>query len=148
FDSSQIAGNVSFVSASATTSNGLSVTVDLNSMEIRIPANTVADDFTYTIQDDSGTTATGTGTIAIITSALGHSTGLDLGSTPGAAQVNFTGVPWYTYTVERCADLTFAGPSLQTWTVQAWADGTLGIYDDFTDLGTQPSRAFYRLVYP
>ncbi len=148
FDAPQIAGNVWFVSVDATTSNGLTITVDLNAMEISLPANAVADQFTYTIEDDAGTTANGTATISIITSALGQSTGLDLGSTPGAATVGFTGVPWYTYTVERCADLTFSGPSLQSWTVQASADGTLGISDDFADLGTQPERAFYRLVYP
>src|ERR1043166_1599287 len=56
---------VFFVGASATTSNGLALTTQ--GTQILVPANSLADSFTYTIADDVGATKIGTATISIIT---------------------------------------------------------------------------------
>jgi hypothetical protein len=68
---------------------------------------------------------------------------LDL-SIPGEAWVTFTGVPWYAYECQRATNVTFTG-TVQSWPVQAWADGSIHWWDNFADLTSQPSRAFYRL---
>ena len=60
--------------------------------------------------------------------------------------IGFTGVPWYSYEVQRATNVTFTG-TLQTWPVQAWADGSISVMDRFTDLTSKPPEAFYRLRY-
>ena len=55
---------VFFVGVSAATSNGLALTIQ--GTQILVPANSLADGFSYTIADDQGVTATGTATISII----------------------------------------------------------------------------------
>jgi hypothetical protein len=71
---------------------------------------------------------------------------LDL-SVPGGVNASFTGVPRYFYTAQRATNATFTG-TLQTWPVQAWADGSIYLWDGFTDLTNRPPQAFYRLAYP
>jgi hypothetical protein len=70
---------------------------------------------------------------------------LDL-SVPGAVTASFTGVPWYFYECQRATNVTFTG-TLQTWPVQAWADGSISVRDNFADLTNKPPQAFYRLRY-
>jgi hypothetical protein len=134
---------VFFVGVSATTSNGLALTTQ--GTQVLVPANSLADGFSYTITDDQGATAAGTATISIITSPTSHVDSLDL-SAPGGVNASFTGVPWYYYEAQRATNATFTG-SLQTWPVQAWADGSIFITDDFTDLTNKPPQAFYRLRF-
>jgi len=134
---------ISFAGVSATSSNGLVLTT--NDTQILIPANAVADGFSYTIADDHGATAAGTATISIITNVT--SRGLSLARAPdGTTAVSFTGVPWYFYECQRATNTTFSG-TLQTWPVQAWADGSIYVWDDFTDLTNKLPQAFYRLRY-
>lgn len=132
---------ISFVGVSATSSNGLALTT--NATQILVPANTLADGFSYTIADSHGLTATGTATIAIITNVTSRAISLDRAAN-GTATISFTGVPWYFYECQRATNVTFVG-TLQTWPVQAWADGSISVWDDFTDLPNQPSQVFYRL---
>jgi hypothetical protein len=134
---------VFFVRVSATTSNGLPLTIQ--GTQILVPANSVADGFSYTIADDRGIPATGTATISIITSPMSQAKALDL-SVPGEVTASFTGVPWYYYECQRATNVTFIG-TLQTWSVQAWADGSIYVRDNFADLTNQPPQAFYRLRY-
>jgi hypothetical protein len=56
-------------------------------------------------------------------------------------------VPWYYYTIQRATNAAFTG-TVQAWSAQAWADGFLGLWDDFADLGGLPMQSFYRLAYP
>ena len=130
-----------FVGASATTSNGLALTIQ--GAQILVPSNSLADSFTYTIADNRGVTTNGPAAISIISNSASRVTALDL-SVPGTANLNFTGVPWYYYECQRATDATFTG-TLQTWPVQAWEDGTIYVWDNFADLTNQPSQAFYRL---
>jgi hypothetical protein len=134
---------VFFVGVSATTSNGLPLTIQ--GTQVLVPTNSLTDGFSYTITDDRGVTATGTATIAIITNVTSRAVSL-VRAPDGAATVSFTGVPWHTYTAQRSTNVTFMG-GLQTWTVQAGADGLIYVWDDFADLA-HPPRAFYRLSYP
>ena len=135
---------VFFVGASATTSNGLPLTIQ--GTQILVPANSLADRFTYTNADTRGVTATGTATISIITRPTSQVNALDL-SVPGGVNASFAGVPWYFYTAQRATNATFTG-TLQTWPVQAWADGSIYVWDDFADLTNKPPQAYYRLSYP
>ena len=138
-------GPVVFTGVSATSSNGLTLTT--NATQILVPANSVADGFSYTIRDANGGTATGAATIAIITNVTSRALSLDLVSAPGTATVNFSGVPWYFYTAQRATNVNFTG-AIQAWTVQAGPDGSIFLWDDFTNLDGKPSQAFYRLFYP
>ncbi len=129
---------VFFVGTSNTTSNGLALTTQ--GAQILVPTNSVADSISYTIADDRGVTATGTATILIITSPTSHVNALDL-SAPGSVTASFIGVPWYFYECQRATNVTFTG-GLRTWPVQAWADGSIFVWDDFTDLTNKPPHAF------
>jgi hypothetical protein len=134
---------ISFVAVSATSTNGL--VLSTNDTQILIPANSVADGFSYTIADSHGATTIGTATIAIITSATSRGVSLDR-APDGTATISFTGVPWYSYEAQRATNATFTG-ALQTWSVQAGADGLIYVWDDFNDLTNPPPHAFYRLRY-
>jgi hypothetical protein len=134
---------VFFVGVSATTSNGLALTVQ--GAHILVPTNSQADRFSYTIADDLGVTATGTATIAITNNPASVANTPDL-SVPGEVLASFTGVPWYSYECQRATNATFSG-FLQTWPVQAWADGSIYVWDNFADLTNAPPQAFYRLRY-
>ncbi len=133
---------VFFVNVSAVTSNGLALTVE--GPHILVPPNSQADGFTYTIADELGVTTNSTATISIIASATSRVEALDL-SVPGELSARCTGVPWYFYEFERATNVTFTGAT-RLWPVQAWADGSILVRDDFTDLPTNPpAQAFYRL---
>jgi hypothetical protein len=132
---------VFFVGVSATTSNGLALAT--LGVQILLPTNSLADGFSYTIADTSGVTATGAATISIISSPTSHANKLDL-SVPSGVTASFTGVPWFSYECQRATNVTFTG-SLQTWPVQAWADGSIHVWDNFTDLSNKPPQSFYRL---
>jgi hypothetical protein len=133
-----------FVDVSATTSNGLALATQ--AAQILVPTNSLADGFSYTIADTRGVTATGTATISIINGPTSHVHALDM-SVPGGVNASFGGVPWYFYTAQRATNATFTG-TLRTWPVQAWADGSIYIWDDFADLANKPPQAYYRLSYP
>ena len=135
---------VTLTGVSARTTNHLTLTT--NATQVLVPANTVADSFTYTVTDGNGGKTTGTALISIITSPASHGQSLDL-SAPGSAWVGFTGVPWYFYTAHRATNATFSG-TVQTWPVQAAGDGSIFFSDDFADIGGKPGQAFYRLTYP
>jgi len=135
---------VFFVSVSATTSNGLALAT--HATQILVPTNSLADGFSYTLADTRGVTATGTATISIITRPTSHAKAIDL-SVPGGVNASFGGVPWYFYTAQRATNATFTG-TLRTWPVQAWADGSIYVWDDFADLANKPPQAYYRLSYP
>jgi hypothetical protein len=132
---------VFFVGVSATTSNGLPLTVQ--GAQILVPANSVADGFRYSIADSQNATTNGTATISIITNVTSQVSSIDL-SVPGQAWLSFSGVPWYFYECQRATNVTFTG-TLMTWPVQAWADGSIIVWDNFADLTGKPPQAFYRL---
>jgi hypothetical protein len=135
---------VFFVDVSAATSNGLPLSIQ--GTQILVPTNSQADSFSYTIADDRGVTNMGTATITIITNVTSRVVSLSR-APDGTATVSFTGVPWYAYTAQRATNVMFTG-TLMTWPMQAWADGSMFVWDDFADLTNRPPQAFYRLSCP
>jgi hypothetical protein len=135
---------VYFTGVNATTANGLALTND--GLQIFISANSVADSFIYTISDGNGGSATGTGNIGITNSAAGRALSLNAVAVLGSTTVNFSGVPWYYYEIQRATNAGFSG-TLQIWPVQAAPDGSIILTDDFLDLGGKPPQGFYRLKF-
>jgi hypothetical protein len=127
---------VTFSSVSGTTTNGTTLTSDAT--YIFVPANTVADAFTYTISDGNGGTASGTVTIAI-GSASGQTTA-SINTTGGSASLTFYGIPGYSYTIQVSTDLT-------NWTdVTTTTAGATGVIT-YTDNSPPTPAAFYRARY-
>ncbi len=133
---------VFFVGVSTNTANGLPLTIQ--GTQILVPTNSAADSFSYSIADGRGVTTNGTATIAIITNVPSRALALDP-TVPGSVTASFIGVPWYSYECQRATNATFTAGTLQTWPLQAGADGSIYVWDNFADLTNQPPQAFYRL---
>ncbi len=134
---------IKLAGVSATTTNGLSLTT--NTTQIVVPANSTADWFSYTISDGRGGTCVGSAQISITNTPMARVLSIDF-YPDGSASPSGAGVPWYPYLLQRSTNAGFTG-TLQTWPLQAAPDGWIGAYDDFLDLGGQPQKAFYRLIY-
>ena len=134
---------ISFAGVSGTTDNGLLLAT--NATQILVPASALADGFSYTVADSYGATATGSATISIITNVVSRAVALDR-APDGSVVVAFTAVPWYAYQAQRSTNVTYSG-SVQTWPVQAGPDGSVWLWDDFTDLAVPPAQAYYRLGF-
>ena len=65
----------------------------------------------------------------------------------GPATVIFTGIPSYTYVAQRTTNLTPMGAWVNVSTNIAPANGLFQLLDGFSDLGTIPNQAFYRLKW-
>jgi prolyl-tRNA editing enzyme YbaK/EbsC (Cys-tRNA(Pro) deacylase) len=85
--------------------------------------------------------ATNTTNVVTQRSATGQKATLTMAA--GKAQLTFYGIPNDKYGVQRSTDLV-------NWTLlmttNAPANGVIQYEDDFSDLGQQPSSAFYRLI--
>jgi hypothetical protein len=134
---------IQFDGTSATTTNGASLTND--GTYIYVPAATVDDAFTYTIQDGHGGTNTGNVFISI-GGGMGQQTTIT--PTPSNATALFFGVPGLSYTVQRATNVTFTGGISNFPSITAPSNGAFSITDDFSDLGAAPPSAFYRLFTP
>jgi hypothetical protein len=134
---------VSFAGVSATTSNGLTLTV--TATQILVPPNSLPDAFTCTIADSHGATATGRATISIVTNVAAIAAALER-APDGATTIRFTGVPWHFYECQRATNCTFTG-AIHSRFVQAGAGGQIEVHDDYTDLGQSPAASFYRLIH-
>jgi hypothetical protein len=136
---------VSFVSSSATTTNGATISTD--GTYLYVPAATVNDAFTYTIQDGNGGTNTGSVYLVLVgSSGQGVSVSPNTNST---LNVTFFGIPGQTYVVERATNIaTPVWVDISTNT--APTQGVFSITDDFSVGlgGQQPDSAFYRLLAP
>jgi hypothetical protein len=128
---------------SPATTNGTTLTTD--GTYIFVPANTVDDAFTYTVDDGQGGTNSGTVAIAIIAAPPGQ-TQATLTLTNGMALVTFAGVPGYRYTADRATNVMFTG-TLRMWITNAPPHGVFDVLDDFSDLGGTPDAAYFRLRF-
>lgn len=131
----------SFVGVTATTTNGLALTVQGN--QILVPANSRADGFHYTLADSFGATAKGSVGLSIIPEVTSKVVSLDL-SVPGQIGAWLQGVPWYSFEILRATNILF-NQGTRNWSVRAGADGSIFLTDDFADLNGQPAQAYYRL---
>jgi autotransporter-associated beta strand protein len=99
----------------------------------------VADQLTYALSDGQGGSVIGT--VQIVASPTGRFT-VTPGGNGTAMSFDFVGSPGWTYFLERSTNL----PAWVTiWTNVAPASGLFEYIDNFQDLPTPPSRAFYRL---
>jgi hypothetical protein len=134
---------LSLVNVSATTTNGTALSTD--STYVFVDANTVDDAFTYTVQDGWSGTNSGTVLVSIVATNLPQAQSIIVSN--GMATVTFAGNANYPYTAERATDVFFSS-GLRTWSTNAPAGGVFDVQDDFSDLGTMPDQAYYRLRTP
>jgi hypothetical protein len=132
-----------FVSAvNLTTTNGITLTT--NSTTIFYPnAANVADQFTYTVSDGHGGTATGTANISVVTVAGTNSVlSLQVG-VPGSGTntLTFAGVPGYSYVVQYATNVTGPWQPFSTNTA-----ATNGLWTAIDRTATNTSR-FYRAAF-
>src|SRR5687767_10744108 len=96
------AGTLS-VTALGASGQGASITQTATHI-IYTPANENSDAFTYSVDDGQGGSAANTITVNVVPQR-----GTVTGATPGpggAINLNFAGVPGFSYTIERSTDLT------------------------------------------
>jgi len=138
---------VGFVSHDSATTNGKSLFND--GTYIFVPANTVADEFSYTIHD--GNLGTNTGYVRI-TTATTTGQAATVTPTPSNATVTFYGIPGTNYFVERTTNVgVFSGAGYSNFgTGPAAPDGSIQVIDNFSDIAAPPTpaSAFYRLAAP
>jgi hypothetical protein len=135
---------LAFVSYSATTTNGAALTSD--GTYIFVPANTVNDSFSYKITDGLGATNIGAVLMPAVNVFAQTTGGVSVATSTVTA--SFTGLPGYSYTVQRATNVFFSG-GLSNWpALLVPSNGLLQITDNFSDLGSKPRQAYYRLRYP
>jgi len=123
----------------ATSTNGIALGSSAGYL-LYTNAAAVNDQFTYTLSDGFGGTATGTVTLnATGTSVFG--TGAPAISVTGATtSLTYTGIPGLSYSVLRSPDLT-------SWTVVLMTNAPAGGGFNFTDSAAPQPNAFYRLQF-
>ncbi|MGI8966989.1 MAG: Ig-like domain-containing protein, partial [Limisphaerales bacterium] len=124
-----------------TTTNGITLSTTASSVSYSNRVS-VTDQFSYTISDGRGGSATGL--VNIVNISSGPSA--QFAGTPTAIgtawQLHFTGTPGWTYYLDRSTNL----PVWTTiWTNVAPSSGVFDSPDDFPDLNQPPANAFYRL---
>ncbi|HVU27181.1 MAG TPA: hypothetical protein VHG71_05535 [Verrucomicrobiae bacterium] len=65
----------------------------------------------------------------------------------GQATVVMSGISGNQYQMQRATNVTFTAGVTNFPVVTAPGDGNVSVTDDFSDLGTPPGQAFYRLIY-
>jgi autotransporter-associated beta strand protein len=102
--------------------------------------NLVDDQFTYTVSDPYGATASG-----VVALTAGSTAGVggqvnSFNANGGSASMTFAGIPGYSYNVQRSTDMSVW---TTIWTTNAPTDGVF----DFTDNSAPQPDAFYRLMW-
>ena len=123
------------------TTNGVSLTINSTWIFYTNNAN-VADQISYVISDGQGGTAAGLINVVMNPFVTGQSAAVTVGG--GAATINFAGIPGYSYGVSRSTNLT---DWVTIVTTNAPASGVFNYLDNFGDLGSVPSAAYYRLQW-
>ena len=63
----------------------------------------------------------------------------------GSAAVSFTGIPGYSYHIERATNVLFSG-GITNW--PSVTNSPISVTDYFSDLGVTPRQVYYRLCSP
>jgi fibronectin-binding autotransporter adhesin len=129
------------ITAIGSSTNGITLTTN-SGFVFYVNTNLVNDQFTYTVDDGFGGTATATISLNAQNVFSGQPATIAVGDS--TATLHFAGIPGFNYTVERSVDLT-------SWTdittTNAPAGGLFDVVDNFSDLGSVPSSAYYRLKW-
>ncbi len=130
----------------STSTNG--VTLFTNAVLIQYRnTNNVNDRFSYLVNDGFG--GSSTGVVSVIFNPFGNGnpqTGQAGTVIPvaGVAHLTYYGIPTYHYGIQRSTNLA-------TWitiqTTNAPSNGVLNFDDNYSDLGTPPASAYYRLTW-
>jgi hypothetical protein len=139
-----------FVSADTTTNN-ITLTSDAKWLYYPSNAPNVSDRFTYTVTNASGCSASAMVYIPVTFDVFGAGGG-NATKTATNATVILSGIPGYSYSVQRATNAGFTLGVSNFPSVSAPANGQITTVDDFADLfGTPnsavPASAFYRLHY-
>lgn len=129
------------LTSTSTSTNGITL---LNSSGFLLyqTTNNVNDQFTYTVNDANGGTATGNANIVVQPFVTGQNAAVTVSGS--SATISFHGIPGYPYGVQRSTNLTAWVTILTT---NAPANGAFEWTDDFSDLGVVPGSAYYRLQW-
>ena len=126
---------------------GASVTLDSTYVFYTPNSAGTGDTFTYHVSDGHGGTATGTATINV---AVQHSGLASITVSGATVTVTLFGIPGTQYDVQRSLDLstwtTLSTSVTPTPPITAAGDGEVIFTDNFSDLSTPPSAAYYRTV--
>jgi hypothetical protein len=129
---------LSITAVSPTSTNGS--TVSLSGGTITYTPNALgSDQFTYTLSDGNGGTATGT--VTVLTSAYGiggQVSGISLNG--GAVSLTFTGIPGYEYHVQVSTNLT-------SWNDVLITNAPVGGVFQFNNNASPMPDAYYRLMW-
>jgi hypothetical protein len=124
-----------------TSTNGITLAIGGGYVSY-VNASIVNDQFTYTVSDGNGGSATGTVTLVAVPFVSGQNATITVGGS--SATVGFAGIPGYRYEVERSTNVV---DWVTILTTNAPANGVFSVTDNFSDLGTVPSSAYYRLIW-
>jgi autotransporter-associated beta strand protein len=119
-----------------TSTNGATITQDAT--YLYVPTNNVNDQFTVTVSDGVGGSASANVTVNIVTTT-GQMTG-NVTLSGGNANLTFYGIPGTTYTVQRSTDLSMW---TDITTVTADSNGLVS----YVDVGAPTPNAYYQLKF-
>ena len=135
---------LALTSLDLTTASGIPLTTNGASISYSNRVS-VTDQFSYTISDGHGGSATGV--VSVVN--FGSSPAAQIAGTPSrngdSILLHFAATPGWTYYLERSTNLA-AWTTI--WTNVAPANGTFDYADDFHDLSAPAATAFYRLSWP
>ena len=129
------------LSSVGTSTNGITLSIAGGYVSY-LNANLVNDQFNYTVADGNGGSATGTVTLVAAPFTSGQSATVTVSGS--SATVGFAGIPGYKYEVQRSTNL-LSWVTIQT--TNAPGGGVFSVTDNFSDLGTVPGSAYYRLSW-
>jgi MBG domain (YGX type)/Cadherin-like domain len=105
--------------------------------------NYLSDQFTYTVSDGFGGTASALVNVSVNTNGVSGQA-KSIAIVGGTATLQFGGIPGYTYAIKRSTNLL-------NWVTIATTNPVAGVFqyvDDFSDLGNNPpAAAYYRLEW-
>ena len=137
---SDVDGDALTFSAGSTSTNGVIVTSS-SSLLFYFNTNSVNDQFTYTVSDGFGGSATGNITMNFFPFKTGQQGTISVSN--GVAKLAFNGIPTLSYGIERSTNLVGWTSILTT---NAPSNGDFQYTDKFSDLGgIPPSAVYYRL---
>ncbi len=134
--------SVSLASLNLVTTNGVNLSTN-SAWILYTNSPNVNDQFSYSVSDGQGGTASGLVNILILTNVTGQATG-SIAISNGTVNLSFAGIPGATYNVQRSTNLN---DWLTIWTTNAPDNGLFNFVDSFSDLGAPPPAAFYRLSW-
>jgi hypothetical protein len=133
-------GDTLTLSSVGTSTNGIILAIGGGYVSY-LNTNLVNDRFTYTVSDGN---ATATGTVTLITAPFASGQTASVAVSGSTATVTFAGIPGYKYGVQRSTNVV-------DWVTleitNAPGTGAFQVTDNFSDLGTVPSSAYYRLMW-